>query len=300
MAHDAVLIAGPTASGKSGAAIALAERIGGVVVNADSMQVYRETRILTARPSAADEDRAPHLLYGHASAREPYSVGHYQSDVTAVLKQLDGRTPIFVGGTGLYFSVLTDGIAEIPVIPAATRAKAMALREHLGAEEFFAELAKRDPQSAARLNATDTQRTLRAYEVFEETGKPLSYWQTRKGKPVLDGLHLARFVLAPDRAELHRRIDARFEEMVVNGAMDEAVALEGLAPTLPAAKILGLRELQDVHHRKRTLAEATTLAQTATRQYAKRQMTWFRKRMKDWAWVSDANDISIAPAGGAP
>lgn len=289
MRHDAVLIAGPTASGKSGVALALADAISGVIVNTDSMQVYREPRILTARPSVDDESRVPHLLYGHVGTRERYSVGQYQTDAVHALKQARemGRTPIFVGGTGMYFSVLTEGIADIPDVDPAIRVQVETLRKELGPEKFFAALAERDPQSAARLKPDDTQRTLRAYEVHEATGKPLSYWQTQMGAPVLEGLNLARFVLAPSREELNRRIDTRFESMLARGAMEEAAALAGLDPSLPAAKILGLRELQAVRAGALLLAEATTLAQTATRQYAKRQMTWFRQRMKDWTWVED-------------
>ena len=293
---DAVLIAGPTASGKSGAALALAERIHGAIINTDSMQVYREPRILTAGPSVEDEARAAHMLYGHVSVRDRYSVGHYQNDAIAALKQARemGRVPIFVGGTGMYFSVLTDGIAEIPYVPPDVRAKTESRRNKLGAEKFFAELAERDPQSAAHLKQSDTQRTLRAYEVFEATGKPLSFWQSQMGAPALNGLTLARFVLAPEREELNRRIDTRFETMLANGAMEEAASLKGLDPTLPAAKILGLRELQAVRAGTLPLAEATTLAQTATRQYAKRQMTWFRQRMKDWEWPEASNADEIA------
>jgi tRNA dimethylallyltransferase len=286
---DAVLIAGPTASGKSAAALALAERIGGVIVNADSMQVYAEPRILTARPSGADMARVPHLLYGHVGMREAYSVGRYGADAMGVLAEARamGRTPIFTGGTGLYFGALTDGIADMPDIPATIRAATAARRAELGPDAFFAELAARDPETASRLRAPDTQRTLRAYEVFAATGRPLAWWQTQAGRPVLDGLALARFVIAPPRAELHARIEARFDRMLEDGALGEAAALADLDPALPAAKILGRRELLAVRSGTMTLAEATTLAKTATRQYAKRQTTWFRGRMKDWAWSAD-------------
>jgi tRNA dimethylallyltransferase len=285
---DAVLIAGPTASGKSAVALALAERLGGTIVNTDSMQVYRETRILTARPSAADEARAPHLLYGHVSVREPYSVGRYQEDAARALSA--ARPLIFTGGTGLYFAALTEGLADIPSVPADIREAVRARREDIGADAFHAELITRDPNSAA-LRPGDTQRTLRAMEVLEATGEPLSTWQKQAGKPVLAGLNLARFVISPPRPVLRARIDARFDAMLKAGAMEEAASLGGLTQSLPAAKILGLRELLAVRAGTMDLDTAATLAKTATAQYAKRQVTWFRRRMADWHWL-EATDLS--------
>ncbi len=295
---DAVLIAGPTASGKSAAAMALAEAIGGDIVNADSMQMYAEPRILTARPTDEDVRRVPHLLYGHVSVLESYSVGRFQSDAARALEAVRGwgRVPIFVGGTGLYFAVLAEGIASIPPVPAEIRATAMARRKALGADAFHAELSVRDPESASRLSASDTQRTLRAYEVLEATGRPLSQWQRETGKPVLSGLRLARFVLAPPRDALYARIDARFDRMVEDGAMAEAIALAGLQASSPAAKILGLRELLAVHAGTMALDDAKAAAKQATRQYAKRQLTWFRNRMADWTWIeaADLNQVVAA------
>src|SRR5581483_9413329 len=192
-----------------------------------------------------------------------YSVGHYREDAAAALKaaRAKGRVPIFVGGTGMYFMVLTSGIAEIPGIPPAVRRRVEDLRRDWGAEKFFDELRRRDPQSAARLKPSDTQRTLRAFEVYEATGEPLSFWQTQMGAPVLADMTTARFVMAPDRTELHRRIEARFARMVADGALEEAAALECLDPSLPAAKILGLRELAAVHSGTLTLQDATDRAQ---------------------------------------
>lgn len=290
MSIDAVLIAGPTASGKSAAALALAEKLGGTIVNTDSMQVYREMRTLTARPSLEDAARAPHMLYGHVGVREPYSVGRYQEDAAKVSAKL----PIFVGGTGLYFAALTEGLAEIPPVPASIREAVRQKREDMGGEAFHAELTACDPASA-NLRPGDTQRTLRAMEVLEATGEPLSYWQTKAGKPVLEGLRLARFVLSPPRPVLHARIETRFDRMLEEGAMDEAAALEGLDPALPAAKILGLRELQAVLAGTMDLATAATLAKTATRQYAKRQVTWFRHRMANWHWLEGEDTSNIIP-----
>ncbi len=293
-----MLVAGPTAGGKSAAALALAEAIGGAIVNADSMQVYAEARILTARPPDEDMRRVPHYLYGHVSVSDPYSVGRYQSDAARALDEIreSARIPIFVGGTGMYFGVLTEGIAEIPAVQPSVRTRVEARRKQIGAEAFHAELASRDPESAARLRASDTQRTLRAYEVFEATGKPLSQWQREIGKPVLAGLKLARFVLAPPRDVLYARIDARFDRMLEEGALGEAARLAALSPSASAAKILGLRELIGVHAGTMTLDEATAAAKIATRQYAKRQLTWFRNRMAEWHWVDSTNTNGIVAA----
>jgi len=289
MAVRAVLIAGPTASGKSRAALALAQATGGTVINTDSIQVYREARILTARPSDADMARAPHLLYGHVSVREAYSVGRFQADALRALEQTNG-TAIFTGGTGLYFSALTEGLADIPPVPASVRAAARALIEKIGVAALHAELAARDPATAAGLRASDPQRVLRAYEVFEATGRPLAHWQEAKGKPVLGDLPVAKFVLDLPRPELRARIETRFRAMLDEGALEEAAALEGLDPALPAAKILGLRELLALKHGKLGKEEAIRNAVTATRQFAKRQSTWFRNRMADWSWVPSGSD----------
>jgi len=295
MSVDAVLIAGPTASGKSAAAIALAERLNGAIVNTDSMQVYAELRVLTARPSAADEARVPHLLYGHVPVREHYSAGRYQEDARAALTRAHamGRMPIFVGGTGLYFGVLTHGIAPIPGVPAETRASVRARFERVGREVFFAELARRDPAAAAALRPGNTQRILRAMEVLEATGRPLSAWHAAKGRPVLDGSRLARFALAPPRAELAARIDARFAKMVEAGALDEVRALVGLDTSLPAAKALGVPQLLAHLRGEMPLDAAIARVRRDTRRYAKRQMTWFRQRMADWTCVEDIEPSKI-------
>src|SRR3954470_4142783 len=204
MKFDAVLIAGPTASGKSAAALALAEEIGGVVINADSMQVYREAPILTAQPSAADLGRAPHRLYGHVSAHELYSVGRWRNDASRALGDARAmqRLPIFVGGTGLYFMALTDGLADIPPTPEEVRDEARALLDDIGVEALHARLAERDPRTASKLRASDPQRVLRAYEVFESTGRPMADWQDQPAAPVLDKSRVAAFVLDVPRPEL--------------------------------------------------------------------------------------------------
>ncbi len=244
MKFDAVLIAGPTASGKSQAALELAGKIGGVIINADSMQVYAEAPILTAQPGAADKARVPHLLYGHVHAREVYSVGRWREDAMAAMKQLEGRTPVFAGGTGMYFGALTDGLADIPPTPPEIRDAARALLDDIGVEALHARLAARDPLTASKLRPSDPQRVLRAFEVWEATGRPLAEWQEQPGAPVLKNARIAAFVLDPPRAELRARIATRFEAMLEAGGLDEARWLEGLDPGLPAAKLLGLRPLQ--------------------------------------------------------
>ena len=225
---DAVLIAGPTASGKSQAALALAEAIGGVVINADSMQVYAEAPVLTAQPSAASRTRVPHLLYGHVSVQEAYSVGRWRQDAIAALgaARAMGLVPIFTGGTGLYFTALTQGLAEVPPIPPALRAQARALLEKIGVAALHDELARKDPKTASRLRPTDPQRNLRAYEVFEATGRPLADWQEQGAAPVLEGMRLARFVLDLPRPDLRARIATRFEAMVENGGLVGSAGVE--------------------------------------------------------------------------
>jgi tRNA dimethylallyltransferase len=283
---DAVLIAGPTASGKSAAALALAQEIGGVVINADSMQVYREAPILTAQPLADDKARTPHLLYGHVSVRQAYSVGQWRDDAVAALAEARAmqRTPIFVGGTGLYFMALTDGLADIPLTPPEIRDAARALLDDIGVEALHARLSERDPLTASRLRPSDPQRVLRAFEVLEATGRPLAAWQDAPAEPLLRDAKIAAFVLDPPRAELRLRIAARFEAMVDQGGLEEAQQLEGLDPALPAAKLLGLRPLQALAAGNLSRGEALDAAITGTRQFAKRQMTWFRHRMPHYIW----------------
>ena len=299
MKFDAVLIAGPTASGKSQAALALAEKIGGVVINADSMQVYREAPILTAQPFDADKARVPHLLYGHVGADEVYSVGRWRTDAIAALAEARSmkRVPIFAGGTGLYFSALTDGLAEIPEIPPEVRDGARGLLDEIGVEELHARLAARDPRTASKLRPSDPQRVLRAYEVFEATGRPLAEWQEAPAQSILRNSHIAAFVLDPPRSELRARIAIRFEEMVEQGGLEEAAALAGLDPALPAAKLLGLRPLQALAAGQISRSDALEQAITATRQFAKRQMTWFRNRMPHYIWYDPLQSNIIAQFG---
>jgi tRNA dimethylallyltransferase len=231
------------------------------------------------------------------NVHDAYSVGRYQDDAakTLALVQAMARVPIFVGGTGLYFAALTEGLADIPSIPAAVREEARRKLDTIGVGALHDELAARDPETASRLRPSDPQRLLRAYEVLEATGLPLAHWQTRKGKPVLDGLRVAKIVLDVPRPELRERIETRFKAILADGAPTEAAALKGLDPTLPAAKILGLRELWALGSGDLTEEEAVRLAVTATRQFAKRQTTWFRNRMADWNWLVAQRSGNILP-----
>jgi tRNA dimethylallyltransferase len=285
-----VLIAGPTASGKSALALALAEQFGGMIVNADSMQVYRDLRIITARPSPEDEARVPHHLYGHVDAAENYSVGRYVGDLAEALTKArhHGLMPILVGGTGLYFKVLTRGLAAVPPISPDIRSKVRAQLDAEGPAALHAELGRRDPAMAARLKPADRTRIARALEVIEATGRSLADWHREDMAPVLDDMHAARIFLAPEREELHRRIDARLEEMLTNGAVEEvrALAVRGLDPNLPVMKAHGVPWL--IRHLKgeMSLADAAREAKRDTRRYTKRQFTWFRHQLGDWPRIA--------------
>jgi tRNA dimethylallyltransferase len=277
-----VVLAGPTASGKSGLALALAEAFDGVIVNADSMQVYRELRILTARPDEAALARAPHRLYGSQSGREPCSAGRWRLGALAEVEAAHsaGKLPLLVGGTGLYLRALQEGLADIPSVPDAVRAAAVARHRSMGGVAFKAELARRDPVSAARLHANDSQRLIRAWEVFEATGRSLVEWQADAGAgpPPFRFLNL---VLLPPRTALYARADARFDGMLAAGALAEVAALLalGYAPGLPVMKALGVPELADHLAGRRSLAEAAEAARQSTRRYAKRQFTWLRNQL---------------------
>ncbi len=284
---DAILIAGPTASGKSRAAMALAREHGGVVVNADSMQVYGELRVLSARPSAEDEAAVPHRLYGHVPAATRYSVGHWLADAATVLAEIrrEGRLPVFVGGTGLYFKALTEGLVTVPPIPEDIRSTLLAETAGVDAPRLHDRLAARDPETAAGLRRSDRGRILRALEVIEATGRSLSEWRRGAGSPPLvDPRRTKRIVLDPPRPWLHQRIAERAEHMVGAGAIAEAETLGrlGLSPELPAMKAIGVRQFLDERAGKVTLAEAIASLKTETRRYAKRQVTWFRHQMADW------------------
>lgn len=283
----AVLIAGPTASGKSALALAFAERLGGVIINADSMQVYAGLRILTARPDEAETARAPHRLYGHVDPAERYTVARWREDVAAAIAavEAEGRLPIIVGGTGLYFQALTEGLAIVPPIPEALRVELDREADRIGVAALHARLASRDKDAFARLKPNDRTRVLRALEVVEATGRPLAHWQREPGLPPLIAPHEAhRLVLAPDRAELYARIDRRFDAMVASGALEEAGAFlaRRLDPALPAMKVIGVAEFAAHLAAETTLDAAIEKAKMQTRRYAKRQGTWFRNQMGGW------------------
>lgn len=285
-----ILIAGPTASGKSGLALRLAEHLGGVVINADSMQVYRELRVLTARPGPEEEARAPHALYGFVSGRESYSAGRYAMDVAGALAEAQraGRRPIIVGGTGLYFKTLVEGLSPIPGIPQEVRAHWRAEAAEKGAAHVHAALAARDTDMAQRLAPGDTQRIVRALEVLDATGLSLAEWQRMPRQPVLDLAATVPLVVDVERAELWRRIDARFVQMMQQGALDEVLQLEalGLDPTLPIMTALGVRPLLRHLAGELSREQAVAAGQAETRQYAKRQATWARSNMIAWRRIS--------------
>jgi tRNA dimethylallyltransferase len=288
MVH-AVLIAGPTASGKSALALALAERISGMIINADSMQVYRDFRALTARPTPEEEARVPHLLYGHVDAADNYSVGRWMTDASRALVEAEAvkRRPIFVGGTGLYFKALTKGLSSMPSVPETVRARVRSEAEDVETAKLYARLAESDPKMASKLRPSDRQRIIRAQEIFEATGRSLADWQGFPGKPLVDpGDTLAVFLLV-ERAELHRRINSRFDSMLVAGALDEvrAVTARKLDPALPALKAHGAPWLNLYLSGEISLEEASTKAKADTRKYAKRQETWFRHQLKNWKWL---------------
>jgi tRNA dimethylallyltransferase len=281
-----VLIAGPTASGKSALAVALAERLGGVVINTDSMQVYRDLFIITARPGAAELARAPHRLYGHIDAAENYSVGRFVEDAGIALREAraERQVAIFVGGSGLYFKALTGGLAAIPPIPPEIRERIRARLQADGVAALHDDLARRDPVSAARLKPADRVRIARALEVFEATGRTISDWHRDGLPPLLDRARLAKVFLTPDRAALYRRIDARFDAMLAAGALDEVRALHarGLDPLLPAMKAHGVPWLIRHLAGEMSLTDAGEAGKRDTRHYAKRQFTWFRHQLGDW------------------
>lgn len=284
---DAILITGPTASGKSALALRLARETNGVVINADSMQVYDTLRILTARPSEDEMQDAPHLLYGHVPAVRAYSTGEWLRDVQEVLAALrgEGRLPVFVGGTGLYFKALTGGLSDMPEISQDIRCQVRLRLKEEGPEILHAELSKRDAPVAAGLEPRDGQRIVRALEVLEETGRSILEFQGRQGPMVIDPARSRKIVVLPDRKVLHERIDRRFETMLESGAIDEVKALmaQDPAPDVPVMKAIGVREIAVMLDGRMTRDAVIERGSALTRQYAKRQMTWFRNQM-DESW----------------
>jgi tRNA dimethylallyltransferase len=284
-----ILIAGPTASGKSALALALAAKRRGVIVNADSMQVYRDLRIITARPSPDEEKRVPHRLYGHVDAAENYSVGRWFGEAAAALTDALGQNQpaIVTGGTGLYFSTLTRGIAAVPPIAAEIRREVRGRLAAEGVAALHAELSKRDPTTAARLKPGDRARITRALEVVLATGRSLTQWHEDNTPARVDLAGAAKVFLMPNRDELGLRIDARFDAMMAAGALEEvrALAARNLDPNLPAMKAHGVPWL--ICHLKGEIAMAEAVAQAKrdTRRYTKRQATWFRNQLPQFEWV---------------
>jgi len=279
-----ILIAGPTASGKSDLALAIAEAQGGVIVNADASQVYDCWRVLTARPSAADEARAPHLLYGHLPYDAPYSAGHWLREVAPLL---NAARPILVGGTGLYFTALTEGLADIPPTPGAVRAE--------GDARALSEMAEAlDPDTRGRIDLANRARVQRAWEVQRATGRGLAAWQDDTAPPLLPLGAYAGIVMDSPKDWLTPRIERRFDMMLQRGALEEARAMQDrFDPALPAFRAIGVAEAMDLLEGRIDHARAVERASIATRQYAKRQRTWFRARMADWQWIA-APDVQVA------
>jgi tRNA dimethylallyltransferase len=292
----AVLIAGPTASGKSALALELAQRLGGTIINADSMQVYRDLRAITARPTPDEERQVPHRLYGHVDAAENYSVGRWLADVAPVLDAVRaaGRVPILAGGTGLYFKALTQGLSAVPPIPQEIRARVRARLDAEGAVTLRAELARRDPSSQVRPG--DRTRIARALEVIEATGRPLGEWHREGLPPLVDPSGAIRLFLAPERDLLRQRINARFDAMLAAGALDEVrlLAARKLDPLLPAMKAHGVPWLIRHLAGEITLAEAAEGGKSDTRRYTRRQFTWFRNQLPDWTWIAPEGALAEA------
>ena len=288
--YSAILIAGPTASGKSALAISLAQQLGGTIINADSMQVYADLRIITARPTIEEEAEAPHRLFGHVDGAVNYSVGKWLTDAAAQLQAVraEGRLPIFAGGTGMYFKGLLRGLSEIPPVPDEVRALVRQQAEGLSAPELHAVLASRDPDMAARLRTSDPQRIMRALEVHAATGKSLATFQGARSPALLDPAQCLCIFLAPERQALYARINARFEMMMETGAMEEVerLAARQLDPALPVMRAHGVPGLIAYREGRASLEEAIEKGQTDTRHYSKRQFTFIRHQLPEFVWVS--------------
>ncbi|MGB1214065.1 MAG: tRNA (adenosine(37)-N6)-dimethylallyltransferase MiaA [Pikeienuella sp.] len=278
-----LLIAGPTASGKSAFALEAAARDGGVIINADASQVYGGWRVLTARPSAEEEAQADHLLYGHVAPSVRYSTGDWLRDIAPLL---GGARPIIVGGTGLYFKALTEGLAHIPQPDSSTREAASERLAAAGLAAMVRDLTARDPETAGKIDTANPMRVLRAWEVLEGTGRGLASWWAETPPALVQNAE--KVLIAPERDVLYQRCDARFDMMLGQGALEEArdMLARGLPPTLPAMKAVGAPELFAYLRGEMTLEDAAARAKQATRNYAKRQMTWMRNQMADWRVIS--------------
>ncbi|MBX3550770.1 MAG: tRNA (adenosine(37)-N6)-dimethylallyltransferase MiaA [Xanthobacteraceae bacterium] len=284
-----ILVAGPTASGKSALALELAARGDGIVINADSMQVYRDLRIITARPTDDEMSRAPHRLYGHIGAEEIYSAGRWlrEAEVEITEARMAGKAAIVIGGTGLYFSALLKGLSAVPEVSAEVRQQIRDLGDTKENKALHALLIARDPRTAAEIRVSDRQRILRALEVVEATGRGLAEWREEPGVPVLNSGDYQAIFLETDREALGTRIDARFDKMLAEGTLDEvkALAARNLDPKMPAMKAHGVPWLIKYLNGEMPLEEAAAQGKRDTRQYAKRQETWFRNQLPEFQWV---------------
>jgi tRNA dimethylallyltransferase len=292
MTPPILLIAGPTASGKTALALRAARTLGGEIVNADALQLYADLRVLSARPSDEETAVAPHHLFGVADGADGWSVGRWLRAASPILDEIRGRgrTPVVVGGTGLYFKALTEGLADVPPTPAAIRQSVKAMYDALGEARFRELLASADPDAARRIEAGDRMRLSRAMEVLEATGRPLTAWQADTA-PALEADDWRAVAITPDRADLYARCDARFDAMLAAGALDEVRTLltAGLDADLPVMKAVGVRELQRHLAGEISLAEAADLARQETRRYAKRQLTWLRNQTPDWPKITETD-----------
>ena len=281
-----LLVFGPTASGKSAYAMMRAAERPSLIINADSMQVYRDLRILSARPSGTDEVAVPHALFGHVDGAEAYSTGRYIRDLEPVLERAmaDGLRPIIVGGTGLYFRAIVEGLSPVPEIPNDIRARWRELQREVGADALHAILATRDPEMAARLRPSDPQRIVRALEVLDATGRSLASWQAQPGAPLIAAEHCERVLIAAAREEVCARAERRFATMMDGGALAEVRKLiaRDLDPALPVMRALGVPQLARHLAGEVTLDEAVGEAVAETRSYIKRQLTWAKRNMADW------------------
>jgi tRNA dimethylallyltransferase len=296
--RDAILITGPTASGKSALAVRLAAEHDGVVVNADSMQVYDTLNVLTARPQPEDMRGIEHRLYGHVPAGAAYSTGDWQREATGLIAELRARDklPVFVGGTGLYFRALTGGLSDMPIIPDAVRERVRGWLAAEGAEALHRALAARDAETAARLKPGDGQRIVRALEVLETTGRSISAFQAATGPAVIDPDRADKIVVLPDRAVLAVRINTRFGGMLKTGAVEEVKALLALnlSPAMPVMKAIGVPQIAAMLAGEMSEAEVIERGAAATRQYAKRQMTWFRNQLDEsWQRIDPLADRKV-------
>ncbi len=295
-AKHVVLLAGATASGKSALALALAQELDATIINADSMQVYRDLRIITARPTSQEEARVPHRLYGHVDAADNYSTGRWCVDVRGALREAQRarRLAVVVGGTGLYFKALTRGLARVPPTSPGLRSQIQARLRAEGSMALHAELSERDPEGARRLLPADGARVTRALEVILATGRPLANWQREGATPIVEPDSAVRIFLQVERKELYARINARFDAMLAAGALEEvrALAQRGLDPALPAMKAHGVPWLIRHLEGQLNLGAAVEAAKRDTRRYTKRQATWFRHQLPDWRWLAPGVALS--------